>query len=157
MGLDMYLYLEKYESNCSWENNKKKVEEFYPQELKDLGERIFERNFMSKETSYQVAYWRKANAIHEFFLNGEEDKCQKIYVSIDRLQELVDLCKSVIANPSLAEHDLPTKKGFFFGSQEYDEGYFQDLKDTIEQVEPIIEFFKDEHSENYVCYYRASW
>ena len=37
------------------------------------------------------AYWRKANAIHKWFvdLSGEEDKCQKIYVSGKKLLKLV--------------------------------------------------------------------
>lgn len=79
-------------------------------------------------------------------------------MSVDRLKQLVGLCKSIIAKPSLTELDLlPTQEGFFFGSKGYDEYYIQDLKDTVEQVEPIIEFLKDEHNKNYECYYKASW
>lgn len=47
---------------------------------------------------YQVAYWRKANAIHNWFVkecgNGI-DECQPIYVSEEKLRELLDICKEV--------------------------------------------------------------
>lgn len=72
MGLDMYLYLNKYESQF---DNKKLT---YPRELATLKGKIKERNFLSKETSYQVGYWRKFNALHSYivkkFADGE-DKC----------------------------------------------------------------------------------
>ena len=98
-----------------------------------------------------VVYWRKANAIHKWFvdLSGEEDNCQRIYVSGKNLKELVDLCKKVLRKHKLASELLPTQSGFFFGSTEYDEYYFDDLKSTVEKLKDI-----DEDGE-YV--YQASW
>jgi hypothetical protein len=37
----------------------------------------------------------------------------------------------IINNPSVAEELLPTQEGFFFGSTDYDQWYFEDLKETV--------------------------
>lgn len=47
-----------------------------------------------------VAYWRKANAIHRWFVEnvqGGSDECQESSVSREQLAELVALCKQVLA------------------------------------------------------------
>lgn len=46
----------------------------------------------------EVAYWRKANAIHHWFVEncqGGEDDCREAWVRKEQIQELVDLCKQV--------------------------------------------------------------
>ena len=43
-----------------------------------------------------------------------------------------------IEGKTVAETLLPTSSGFFFGSQDYDEYYYQDLKNTVEQLEPVL-------------------
>lgn len=112
---------------------------------------VVEKPSSSGELDLPVAYWRKANAIHKWFVDvsGEEDNCQRIYVSGKKLKELVDLCKKVLKKHKLASELLPTQSGFFFGSTEYDEYYFDDLKSTVEKLKDI-----DEDGE-YV--YQASW
>lgn len=151
MGLDMYLYLRKYESNFS-DNNLS-----YPYELRELENNNRKRNFLSKDTRYQVGYWRKANAIHNWFVkncaNGEDD-CKPIYVPTDKLVELLKLVKEVLQDHSKASELLPTCEGFFFGGQEYDEWYFNDLeytKDLLEKVLDVIGKYR------YDIYYQASW
>lgn len=162
MGLDMYLYLRKYESCCPWNTKdfEKERKGFYPEELKELGENIAKNNFMSKETEYQVAYWRKSNQIHKFFIqkcaNGKDD-CRPMWVPLEALIELVSLCREVVEHPEKAKEKLPTKKGFFFGSTGYDEYYEQDLEYTVEQLEPIIKFLESEKGSDYDIIYRASW
>lgn len=161
MGLDMYLYLRKYESCSQWDKDfEKKKKDFYPVELKELGISIAANNFMSKETEYQVAYWRKANQIHSYFVQNcadGEDDCRPVYVELGDLKELVSLCREVIENPKKAEDILPTQDGFFFGSVEYDEDYEQDLEYTVEQLEPIIKFLESPEGKDYDIIYRASW
>ena len=162
MGLDMYLYLRKYESVTNWDKEGiKKKEGFYPPELEELGNRIYEKNFMSKTTEYQVAYWRKANAVHQYFIENctdGEDDCKPIWVDIEDLKKLVKICREIIADPTKAQEKLPTQGGFFFGSVEYDEYYLQDLEDTVEQLEPVIKFMeKQENREKYDIIYEASW
>lgn len=47
----------------------------------------------------EVGYWRKANAIHKWFVenvqNGEDD-CGRYEVSKEQLEELLDVCKEVL-------------------------------------------------------------
>ena len=94
-----------------------------------------------KEVVEEVAYWRKANQIHHWFVvnvQDGEDECQESDVSREQLQELVDVCREVLADHSKAEDLLPSAPGFFFGSTEYDDRYFQDVADTVEQLERVL-------------------
>jgi hypothetical protein len=159
MGLDMYLYVSKYESCSKYDQNfEERRTGFYPEELQELADSITENNFMSKTTQYQVAYWRKANQIHNYFVNrcaDGEDDCREVWVSLEALEELVALCREVIAKPEKAKEELPTRAGFFFGDTDYDEYYIRDLEQTVEMLEPVIKFLKE--NKNYEAYYRASW
>lgn len=159
MGLDMYLYVNKYESKTHWNKNKNiSIKDFYPKELHYLANKHYKRNFLSKVTMYQIGYWRKANAIHNWFVeycgNGE-DKCQEMYVSMKHLDMLQKECEKAIANKEQASAILPTKKGCFFGSLEYDDYYFEDIKYTIELVKRVKSFLKK--NKEYECWYQASW
>ena len=85
----------------------------------------------------EQAYWRKANAIHKWFVDnvqGGVDDCRVYEVYGEKLLELVKLCKEILADHSKAEDLLPPCSGFFFGGTEYDEYYFECLEDTIEQL-----------------------
>jgi len=86
------------------------------------------------QVTLPVGQWRKANHIHNFFLNGREDNCEPIYINDDVINDLERRCQKVLKNNLLAEDRLPTMSGFFFGSTEYDEGYFADLEDTLEVI-----------------------
>lgn len=88
----------------------------------------------------EQAYWRKANQIHRWFVNNVQegvDDCGIYEVYGEQLLELVELCRCVLADHSLADSLLPSQEGFFFGSTEYDEYYFADLESTIEQLEDV--------------------
>lgn len=163
MGLDMCLYVKKYESCCSWSGDyeKKKVG-FYPEELKEIGEQIDKNNFMSKETLYQVAYWRKSNMIHRYFIercaDGQDD-CSPVYVQLKDIKDLVQLCRDVIAHPEDGPEKLPTTGGFFFGSTDYEDWYLRDLEYTVEILKPVISFMEErkEKGEDWSLEYHASW
>jgi hypothetical protein len=89
----------------------------------------------------QFAYWRKANAIHAWFVDNVQDgnDDQRDYkVSIEQLQELLDVVDEVLNDREKASELLPTRLGFFFGSDEYDEYYFKDLEDTKDILERAI-------------------
>ena len=159
MGLDMYLYFkkEKYTSHFRESGS------FYPQNIKDFEEDINIRNFASalQSEKYQVAYWRKANAIHKWFVDNcaeGVDECQEIKVGLAQLIELRDLCKEVMENNSLAKDKLPTQNGFFFGSTKYDDWYFEDIEYTIHIFDKIISFIGNQNDkERYEIVYQASW
>jgi hypothetical protein len=54
----------------------------------------------------------------------------------------------------LAESQLPTQAGFFFGGTEYDESYFEGIQDTIEILQKVLEETDFEES---VITYQSSW
>ena len=95
------------------------------------------------ETCRQGAiYWRKANAIHNWFVanvQDGEDNCQPHHVSREQLVELKGICKEVLEDKSKAARLLPTRAGFFFGSTDYDEGYYFDLQYTVEKIDEVLE------------------
>lgn len=106
----------------------------------------------------EVGYWRKANAIHQWFVehiqDGIDDCDYHREVTKEDLEELLDVCHEVLCNPELAEDRLPTQGGFFFGSTVYDEWYIESLKNTIKIIERVLEetdFATD------MIYYRSSW
>jgi len=104
----------------------------------------------------QVAYWRKANQIHKWFVDHVQDgndDCEEYRVTRDQLQLLVDNCKLVLMNKEEAKTLLPRQEGFFFGSYEYDEYYWYDIQDTIEQLEKILK----EYPEDWDFQYQSSW
>jgi hypothetical protein len=111
----------------------------------------------SMEVSVNVAYWRKANAIHGWFVKnvqGGKDECQLSEVGREQLEELVKICNWVLADSKRADDLLPPKSGFFFGSTEVDDYYFADLRSTVKQLRAVLD---DPRFENWDFYYRASW
>ena len=59
----------------------------------------------------------------------------------------------IINNPTVAKALLPTQEGFFFGSTEYDQWYFGDLKETVTVLE--AELAKGNARDHYE--YWSSW
>ena len=95
MGLDMYLTKKTYVKNWSHMS----PEQLHEITVKKGGEPrtdIKPERISSIEES--VAYWRKANHIHKWFVDNVqdgEDNCREYYVSHEQLQQLVDECKKV--------------------------------------------------------------
>lgn len=91
----------------------------------------------------EVAYWRKANQIRQWFVNNcdydPEADCEYFRVTKEQLEQLVSDCKKVLENHECAEEIMPTSSGFFFGYTDYDEYYFYQLEYTIEQITRVIE------------------
>jgi len=121
--------------------------------------------YLTNERTGKELYWRKANAIHGYFvescvLRSDEDIDEVgIYLVFkEHLTELNDQCVKVLKaleenDTSLALEILPPRQGFFFGSYEIDEWYIADLKRTIEQIAEAL----SEYQEGDVWHYYASW
>ena len=105
-----------------------------------------------------VGYWRKANAIHNWFVNnvqdGVDDCAFHDEVTKENLEELRDICHEVLCDPDMAEALLPTQGGFFFGSIVYDEWYIDDLKRTIDIIDKVLE---TTDFDKQMIYYVSSW
>jgi hypothetical protein len=163
MGLDMYLTKRTYVKNWNFQKDEQKhtvTVKLNGKSRKDIKPRRI------SQIIEDVGYWRKANQIHNWFVENVQDgrdECQESYVSLEKLTELRDLCKEVIRykNSEFNNDNLPTSSGFFFGGTDYDEYYYEDCKDTIKIIDTIL---KEEeivsntegiYSGEY--YYQASW
>ena len=106
----------------------------------------------------QACYWRKANAIHKWFVDNVqdgEDNCEEYYVPREKLVELVKVCKEVLKNHDKAEQLLPPQAGFFFGGTDIGEWYFEDLKHTVKTISEVLKQDGDNNDIHY--YYQSSW
>jgi len=138
MGLDMYLTARKHVNRWNAEDP----------EQKGLSEVPVSgaQGMPVSGIEYGAAYWRKANAIHKWFVenvqNGVDD-CNDYEVSAEQLAELLGLCRLVLHDKSIASRTLPTADGFFFGDTEYGEGYIADLEYTIEALDKLLSAPRD--------------
>jgi hypothetical protein len=150
MGLDMYLYAVKLPQRISL--NKR--------EINGRGEvaETERADFVQKEEVTEVAYWRKVNSVHNWFVkicqNGVDD-CNEYEVSKEQLENLLETVNKVLDNHNLAVTLLPPQPGFFFGSTVIDEYYFSDLEQTKEQLEKIFEDWKTNAYHHFI--YESSW
>ncbi len=159
MGLDSYLYAEKYLSGYSFVDDEERAA--YQQILNSAGMQALSNEASPHvEVKLCVAYWRKANAIHDWFVKNVQDgvdECQTSYVPHEKLEELRNTADVAITmyesgNKEAAAKLLPPASGFFFGSTDVDGYYLQDLKNTVEQIDRVLP-----SAEDYTFYYHSSW
>lgn len=157
MGLDMYLRADLYIPETVYQSNGSYVVNSTYNKIVDALD--VDKNLLDgygMHVQVPVGYWRKANAIHRWFVekcgNGI-DECQNIFVSRTRLIQLQDTCNDVLEERDLAKADflLPPLEGFFFGSQELDEGYWDDLQLTVTVIANALSIDTESYQ------YQASW
>lgn len=157
MGLDMYLRATIYTSDHFEKDLNSRL-----REMLDLGP-LPEIGFIT--VSVEVGYWRKANAIHAWFVEnvqGGDDNCQPHDVSREQLIELREICDRILALQDtnelaaieLARQILPTQQGFFFGTYEYDDWYFASLARTSTIINDLL---ANPNLTNYDFQYDSSW
>lgn len=148
MGLDMYLKAKKY------------VSEYADKEAYELVNRLDVGQFDMEinEISAEAMYWRKANAIHAWFVRECQegvDNCQEYWVTPEKLKELRDICREILKDTTKANKLLPTQGGFFFGELAYDEWYFQNIENTEKRLTEILE--NEQLLRGWQYYYQSSW
>lgn len=144
MGLDMYLKAKRFLWSDEREAVGKLLESRFP-------------GMTVSQIEFDAMYWRKANAIHAWFVKNVQDgvdECQNSAVGREQLQSLLDVVKKVLEKRKLAHSLLPAQSGFFFGSTEYDQWYFEDLEATKTAFEDLLTNPKWEGCE---FEYHASW
>lgn len=146
MGLDMYLEKKNY---IGAEYAHRKVTGSI--NIKIDGKPLYISMNKVSEITERAGYWRKVNHVHQWFVDhvqGGKDNCEEHYVHKDKLKELRAVCAKVLETKDASL--LPPTEGFFFGSTDIDEYYFDDLIDTIEIIDSL-------DLENGEYYYRSSW
>ena len=182
MGLDMYIYARKEtlgrvvkDAELSDEFLKDLYGKYgYISKPKDL--KVFDNGDLSKtatiKVSYNIGYFRKFNALHNFLTNscgrtvGVNDNCVDMLITEDIIDDLIDRLTRIVkvynrnqaAAEYIAEAELPTQDGFFFGSTAYDDGYFEDCEDALDlftKMKELIVSAEEEGEEPYEFYYQA--
>jgi hypothetical protein len=145
MGLDMYLSAKKHLYS-------------YEETAKDavVGKAIgymLETPMRINGVRADAMYWRKANAIHAWFVKNCQDgtdDCGEYYVSREQLKALMHECrKATVDDPN----ELEPVSGFFFGSTEKDEYYYEELERTATGIQKLLKQVDDSWS----FYYQSSW
>jgi hypothetical protein len=146
MGLDMYLNASKH---------------LYREDDSELVEKIKKMAgtaMIPSRIVFRAMYWRKANAIHKWFVDNvqdDEDDCREYDVDIDQLKTLCSLLDKMLSMPKEeAIKLLPTTSGFFFGSTEYDEWYWKDIEETRDRLNELL---SDPTIDDYYFTYQSSW
>lgn len=182
MGLDMYLHRRTYISQSEYTAPADRYEITVNKGGKPTAIQPKRICYITEE----IAYWRKANAIHKWFVDNVQDgvdDCRQAFVMREQLESLVTTCKEllntlelvddevvigqqlsadgwnnitqpgqVVAQDKIAKSILPTQSGFFFGSMNYDQFYLDDIRRTIEMIEPVLT-----EDCNGSFFYQSSW
>lgn len=183
MGLDMYLSKKTYVKN--WEHNGR--ENQHRITIKRGGKP--RTDIKPERITYiieEVAYWRKFNALHGWFVDNCGDGVDdggEYFVSREKIKELLGILKKVRTilnkskkvNKKLADFDgatysmkvydcedeicdlLPPTTGFFFGSSEIDDDYKNHVSYTIKTLQELLKEDKSDELYSGEFYYEASW
>lgn len=166
MGLDMYLSANLYLSG--WDHARQDERSTYNEALRiaGLSRGDIDEGAPAGYLKLNIGYWRKANAIHRWFVKNVQggcDECQHSGVSREQLEALRDACKTVLAAIRVVDGNVYagtviTKDGAERkyrpgGVADYDEGYVQDLEDTIRIVDRAL----GPKFDGWSFEYHASW
>lgn len=120
----------------------------------------------------EAGYWRKANQIHNWFVEhtqGGVDECQYTDLSIQQLEKLQLTINECIGGIKYPSHDdwkpsdkaiqrfkklMPSQSGFFFGSTEYNNYYLLDLFETKKILKKVL---SKASRDNWNFTYHSSW
>lgn len=151
MGLDMYLSRKKYVKNWSHNPPEKRF-----QGVAFKGNQAIDLSKLSY-LEFEAMYWRKANAIHAWFVENVQDgidDCGQFFVGREKLEELILTIERVLEKKDDEEAQalLPPSEGFFFGSTEKDDYYWDMLTETRWKLKEDMDANPEDE-----YYYQASW
>ena len=135
-------------SKCYWWRVEKMEERVHSlQEVKE-----FFDDFIDFYYPEEDAYFRKVNFIYKYFQFKLVD--EQCFIEKEDLLDIIERCEQVLADDTKAEELLPTQCGFFFGSTDYDDYYFDNVADCKKQMEHLLEDFDDNTD---IIYVVMSW
>ena len=88
--------------------------------------------------------YRKVNCLYAYFNDRLED--EQCLVTKADVEDIIDRAKNVLLahDEETSAQLLPTQSGFFFGSTEYDEYYYDDIADVYKQFTKYLEDWTDD-------------
>ncbi|MGY3725451.1 hypothetical protein SAMN05421767_10422 [Granulicatella balaenopterae] len=126
MGLDQNIYIIK--QNKEYGKDERYGEEFY--------------------------YFRKVNSLQGFFEEKFNiDNCEYIEIDEDTIDDIITRCKVVLEYPKLADDVFPTTEGFFYGRYDYNQSYFEDVKDVYNCFSELKKLLNQLEKIYYTCWY----
>jgi|LakMenEpi03Aug12_release.lakeMendotaPanAssembly.Ray.scaffolds.fasta_scaffold652562_2 hypothetical protein len=112
--------------------------------------------YIHDEHGNEVAYWRKFNALHAWFVTNLQDgvdECQRSRrITKEDIEQIIYIFKAIDEAPMAAQVLLPPRDGFFFGSTAFDEYLLNDVRSSIPVFERLLESVDREK-----FYYQSSW
>lgn len=157
MGLDQYLearkYVARYDLSKPYDQDRGFTEsdEFARiAESLPLGLELYGESGLT--IGVNVAYWRKAVHIDQWFADHTETYDNEVWVPRETLQELLDNVNTVLRDKSYASELIPDPSPF--EKDRYDDYYYSTLEYTQKALTHLL---GREAYEDLSFYYRASW
>lgn len=117
------------------------------QEVKEFFDKFIEFYYPEDD-----AYFRKVNFFYRYFQNKLVD--EQCFIEKEDLLDIISRCEQVLIDHTKADELLPTQSGFFFGSTDYDDYYFENVANCKKQMEHLLEDFDDNTD---IIYVVMSW
>lgn len=124
-----------------------------------------DKNNEDKDSREEICYWRKANAILNWFDHNLESvknqsveeydgkfpregvqNCVYYVVTEEEYKKLIDACEKVLENKTEIPADLMPTQGFFFGTYGIDEWFWESIDytaKTLKEALPDIDWNND--------------
>lgn len=155
MGLDMYLYKKHFVKNFEGTPNDKRFD-VKVKKGRDIVQEINPKRI--SEIVEEIGYWRKANAIHNWFVQnvqGGTDDCKEYYVSFEKMIELYETVEKVLAGSKLIAGKVHNGTRYSNGSVEeiYEDGKIVEDSTLAEELLPTTDGFffgGTEYNEYYI-------
>ena len=149
MGLDIFIYRAKREGLDKRQARMKEIENeedsIYSLEREEFEKPEIQEKLKALQKEYEevrpykeVAYFRKVNLLLRYF--NYQKNCTYQELSKENVESLVEDCQKVLDLyqkyqgediTDKLEELLPTTSGFFFGSTDYDDWYFDDAIEIV--------------------------
>jgi hypothetical protein len=114
MGLDMYLDATNCYYSSSWNKDSKNKEVEICNKRREILPEMYESgNLNYIRIRFEAGYWRKANQIHQWFVENVQDgqdDCGRYYVSREDLEKLLVKCKKVLESSQLIKGTVKNGK-----------------------------------------------
>ena len=98
--------------------------------------------YVSDDGYSSEKYFRKCNWLRNWVIQNTElshdSDTEEVELTRPQLEDLKEKCEDVLQHKEKADELLPTLGGFFFGSYEYDEWYFDQVKSVKNDLEEIL-------------------
>jgi hypothetical protein len=159
MGLDMYIFKVKKTAHSIKElsdlDRNPKPGDVTIAEFEPLDQPYTETMPDHYTIFQEVAYWRKFNALHQWFVSNVQngiDRCDLHELDQDTLRKCHDVLEEAFYKKN--HYILPPTQGFFWGSTEVDDYYWNNVEEAIQTISSLIDN-TDWATER--LFYQSSW